>query len=304
VFFSGRGVAKRDFSHLLSQLAYFEEMTSRWLLAFVLTLGPGCSTSLRLLRPTPPQGSMGTVRTLSVDVRTDVGKAATNSVVGGLFRGEVPVPVPFDGAVRAQLVARLEALGYAVCPSSPCGDGAMSTLLLESEVNTAVSTGEATARVRAHVVVTQHDGTTPYDFTFWATRSGSMAEIPSLVRGCAEAVATRFDATLRPGSVIATIPLEDGGPLAPGVNQLLAEDFRSAAAYFSQLTEQQPELAGAWYDLGVAWEAQGAWGEAASAYEKAAGHARKRLYLDALDHARSLAPPAPSPMAVPPQIIR
>ncbi len=246
---------------------------------------------------------MGSVRTLSVEVRTDVGKAATSSVVGGLLRGEVPVPVPFDGAVRAQLVARLEALGYAVCPSAPCGDGAMSVLLLESEVNTALNSGEATARVRAHVVVTQRDGTSPYDFTFWSSRSGRPPEIPALVRGCAEGVATRFEATLRPGSVVATIPLEDGGPLAPSVSRLLAEDFRGAADTLMQLTAQQPELAGAWYDLGVAWEAQAAWGEAASAYEKAAGLSRKPLYRDALSSARSLAPPAPTPMAVPPRIL-
>ena len=269
----------------------------------VLTLfvGVGCAPVLHLTRPTPPQASLGNVRTLSVSVSTDMAKAVENSVISGLMMGEVPVPVPFDGAVKERLSARLEQFGYGVCPAAPCGEGAMTVRLTESAVNTELTSNGLRSNVRltARVKVKQADGQEPYDFTFWDRRSGRVEDAPLLVRAAAESIAASFGATLLPGREKSELPLEDGGPLSPGVNMLLSSNWDGAIGYFTQLTQQQPELPGAWYDLGVAWEARGDWGQALVAYEQAAARDRKRTYLDAVDAARRMAPPAAGPMPVP-----
>jgi len=265
----------------------------------------GCAPALYLTRRTPPEGSFGTVRTMSVSVSTDMGRAVENAVVTGLALGEIPVPVPVDGIIKSRFEERLQALGYGVCPAAPCGDGAMTIRLTESAVGTELTSSglRSHSRITARVVVKQADGQEPYDFTFWDRRSGGVNEAPLLVQTCANNIAARFEATLLPGRQKSTLPLEDGGPLSAGVNMLLSSNWSGAIAYFTQLTQQQPELDGAWYDLGVAWEAQGDWGQALVAYEQAAARRRSQNYLDAVEVARKMAPPAPQPMATPPQII-
>jgi tetratricopeptide (TPR) repeat protein len=85
---------------------------------------------------------------------------------------------------------------------------------------------------------------------------------------------------------------------------LLSSQWDSAISYFTQLTQQEPDNAGAWYDLGVAWEAFGDWGQALAAYEQAASRERKRTYLDAVTAARRRAPVVTPPTAQQvPQII-
>lgn len=274
----------------------------------MIALSSACAPALHLTRPTAPEGDFGNVRTLSVTVSTDMGKAVENAVVTGLALGEVPVPIPVDRILKERLVARLQALGYGVCGEAPCGDGAMTVRLTESSVGTEF-TGtslRSNARITAKVVVKQNDGQTPYDFNFWDRRSGRVEEAPLLVQTCADNIAARFEATLRPGRQASTLPLRDGGPLSPGVNMLLSDNWSGAIAFFTQLTQQQPDLDGAWYDLGVAWEAQGDWGQALAAYEQAAARSRSDMYVDAVQSARRMAPappPQPQPMAVPPQII-
>ncbi|MDP3157427.1 MAG: tetratricopeptide repeat protein [Archangium sp.] len=272
---------------------------------FVLLVAfSGCAPVLRFTRPTPPEASLGNVRTLSVSVKTDMGKAVENAVITGLVMGEIPVPIAVDGVVKDRLSARLEQLGYVVCPSAPCGEGEMTVLLTESAVGTELTQNglRSRSRLRARIKVKQLDGQEPYDFTFWDRRSGRVEEAPLLVRNSAESIAGNFAATLLPGRQNAELPLEDGGPLSPGVNMLLSSNWDGAIGYFTQLTQQQPELDGAWYDLGVAWEARGDWGQALGAYEQAAARDRKRNYLDAVDSARRMAPPvaaAPVPVPIP-----
>lgn len=279
-------------------------MTTRALaVVALLSLGSACAPSLHLTRPTPPEGDFGPVRTMSLDVATDMGQAVENSVVGGLLMGQIPIPVPVHAAVRQALQRRLIAQGYGVCPAAPCGDGAMTVRLTESSVNGEMTTSgmRAHVRVRARVVVKAADGSEPYDFSFWANRSGSADQAPRLVLDASEAIASRFEQTLIPGRQSSTLPLEDGGPLSPGVNMLLSSNWDGAISYFTQLTQQQPELAGAWYDLGVAWEARGDWGQALAAYEQAAARDRKRTYRDAAAAARRMAPaPAATPTPVQP----
>ena len=196
----------------------------------------------------------------------------------GIVLGEIPVPISAESVVRERLVARLQRLGYGVCPEAPCGEGAMKVTLTESEVATQLTSSglRARSRIRINVKVRAADGSEPYDFDFWDNRSGSVAEAPLLVQGCADTIANRFERSLVPTQQTAKLPLEDGGELSPGVNLLLAGSWNAAARYFDDLTKRAPDLAGAWYDLGVAYEAQGFWPSALAAYEQAAMRDRSR----------------------------
>jgi hypothetical protein len=267
-------------------------------LLLVLFLGAGCAPVLHLTRPTPPEGDFGNVRTLSVNVTTDVGKTVENALVTGLAMGELPVPVPVDAVVKERFASRLEQLGYTVCPASPCGDGEMNVRMTEAVVGTEFTGSGLRSNVRltARVKVKQQDGQEPYDFTFWDRRSGRVEESPMLVRAAADSLAASFATTLTPGRQASTLPVEDGGPLRQGVNMLLSDNWDGAIAFFTQLTQQQPELPGAWYDLGVAWEAYGDWGQALAAYEQAAARDRKQSYIDAVEAARRRAPPKSVPL--------
>lgn len=264
----------------------------------------GCAPALHFTRPTPPEASLGNVRTLSVNVSTDVGSTVENAVVKGLVMGEIPVPINVDAVMKERLSLRLQQLGYVVCPAAPCGEGEMNVRLTESAVGTEFTGNglRSRSRITAKVKVKQHDGQEPYSFTFWDRRSGRVEEAPLLVRNSADAIAASFAATLLPGRQKSVLPLEDGGPLSEGVNMLLSSNWDGAISHFTQLTQQQPELSGAWYDLGVAWEARGDWSQALAAYEQAAARDRKRTYLDAVETARRMAPPvasAPVPVPIP-----
>lgn len=273
----------------------------RTLFLGLLVLTSGCATVLKVRVPTGPEASLGAVKTLSLDVATDMSRSVERSIVSGLTRGAVPIPVPVHSVVKERLASRLEQLGYAVCPAAPCGDGAMSVELVESDVNTEFTQNgpRVRAHVKARVKVTQGtDGALVYDYSFWDTRSGSADRAGQLVGLVADHIANRFVATLTPGVQRVEFHLEDGGPLTTGVNMLMSSNWDGAVAYFTDLTRQQPELDGAWYDLGVAWEVKGDWTQALGAYEQAAARARKRVYLDAVANARRVAPAPVQPIPV------
>lgn len=256
----------------------------------------GCATTLRLTKPGPPEGTFGSIRTLSVSVATASGKSVGDAVVQGLALGEIPLQVSAESVVKERLIDRLQRLGYVVCPAAPCGEGAMSVTLTESEVATQITSNglRAHSRIRVNVKVRALDGTEPYDFDFWDNRSGPVIDAPRLVQTCADHIANRFERSLLPTQQTSTLPLEDGGELSAGVNLLLAGSWSAAARYFEDLTKRSPDLAGAWYDLGVAYEAQNLWPPAFAAYEQAAMRERSRTFLDALETARNMIPP-PSP---------
>lgn len=265
------------------------------LFVMVLTVAgaSSCAPVLLITRPVASEGTFGSVRTLSVDVATDMKKAVEHSVLTGLVMGEIPIPVPVNTAVKNRLVSKLQGLGYVVC-EAPCGDGTLQVRLTESSVNSEFTRDGPRVNVRlaARAVVHQNDGREPYDFSFWANRSGRAEEAGLIVQNAAEAIASRFEQSLVPGTSTARLPLEDGGELTMGVNYLLSGNLEGALGYLQQLTQSQPQLAGAWYDLGVAWEARGDWGQALTAYERAAALQRKNLYLDAVVTARRALPPA------------
>jgi len=275
--------------------------------AAAVAAASACTPALHLTRPAPPEASLGNVRTLSVDVATQMDAATSNAVARGLLSGELPMPVPFTQIVKDKLSRRLAALGYAVCPAAPCGDGAMDVKLLESTVGTLLQSNgvvRTTVRLRAQIKVKQNDGTETYDYSFWSNPSGNAVVATQLVDQAAENIAARFQSTLMPGREHSTLPLADGGPLEPGVNMLLANNWDSAIGFFTDLTQKQPGLGGAWYDLGVAYEAKGDWGNALNAYEQAASKERKQMYIDAVGSARQRAPQqaaAPVPQPIPAQ---
>jgi hypothetical protein len=287
---------------------------NRLLLCSIALAAPGCQTVLKFTRPGPPEGSLGAVRTLSVEVKTAVGRTVENAVANGLLGGEVAVPIRVDDQMKARFEERLAALGYAVCPAAPCGDGAMTIVLSQSEVGNEMTRygPRAHVRVTCDVRVRSNDGTMPYDFKFWDSRSGSIGESGSLVRVVVGNIVNRFEGTLQPTRVRGELPLEDGGELDVGVNMLLSSQWRGAVDYFARLTQSQPDNDGAWYDLGVAWEMEGNWGQALQAYEQAAARNRKKNYLIAVEQARAMAPqvpdapqgqPVPQPMPTPVQPI-
>lgn len=271
-------------------------MRSLLLLSVLVTTG--CAPILKVRIPTAAEADLGNVRSLSLAVNTDMSRSVERSIVSGITRGAVPIPVPVHSVVKERLARALEQLGYQVCAAAPCGDGAMNVELVESDVNTEFTQNgpRVRAHVKARVKVTQNDGVLAYDFSFWDTRSGSAERAGQLVGLVADNIANRFVATLTPGTQRVEYPLEDGGPLSTGVNMLLSSNWDGAIAYFTDLTRAQPELDGAWYDLGGAWEVKGDWTQALGAYEQAAARARKRTYLDAVANARRVAPAPVQPI--------
>lgn len=270
----------------------------RSLLLLCAVMASGCAPILKVRIPTAAEANLGNVRSLSLTVNTDMSRSVERSIITGITRGAVPIPVPVHSVVKERLSRSLEQLGYQVCATAPCGDGAMEVELVESDVNTEFTHNgpRVRAHVKARVKVTQNDGVLAYDFSFWDTRSGSADRAGQLVGLVADNIASRFVATLTPGSQRVEFPLEDGGPLSTGVNMLLSSNWDGAIAYFTDLTRTQPELDGAWYDLGVAWEVKGDWTQALGAYEQAAARARKRTYLDAVANARRVAPSPVQPI--------
>ncbi len=259
-----------------------------------------CAPVLHLRRPTPPDATFGTVRTMAVTVTTDVGRAVDNAVATGLLTGELPLPVPADQVLRGRLIERLEQMGYAVCPAAPCGDGELTASMLESAVGTRFtgSSLQATVRLRARVKVRQADGQEPYDYTFWDRRTGDVASAPNLVVASANAMVNAMQRTLQPGWATYDIPLEGGGLLDSGVQLLKQAQWPAAIAYFNDLVTRQPDFAGAWYNLGVAWEGEGDWTQALAAYRRAVELNPKRNYTDAVANALRYAPqPTPTPAA-------
>ncbi len=271
-------------------------------LVLVSSLSFSCASTLVYRRPLPPEGSFGDVKTLSVEARSDMKQAVKQAVTSGLLRGEVPIPIPTHPVVAAALERTVRQLGYEVCEPAPCGDGTMEIELLESAVNKHFSSdGSYTrARLMAQVKVTPHGATEPvYSWTFTSTRTGGVDEAARLVAGAAEGIAETFSSTLLPREERISVKLEDGDELAPGVNLLLSSQWEAATQFFSELVREQPGHDGAWYDLGVACEANGDHVCALSAYQQAAALARKKHYLAAVS-ASQRRQPAP-PQLIPPE---
>lgn len=267
----------------------------------------GCQTVLRYSRPTAPEGNFGTVRTMAVNVQTQVAQTVETAVVNGIFNGEIPVPIRVEPQLKERLEQKLTQLGYSVCAQQPCGDGQMLVMITQSEVGNEMGQNglRSHSRISCTIKVMQANGQVPYDFNFWDRRTGSVGQAPSLVRTSLDNIVDRLAGTLQPGREWIEVPLQDDSELESGVNMLLASNWGGAIAFFTQVTTQQPQNHAAWYDLGVAWEAQGDWAQALRAYEQAASLKRSSQYLDAVEAAQRMTPSQPQvqPMPTPVQPI-
>lgn len=263
-------------------------------LPFILIVAlTGCAPSLYVTRPTPPAASLGPVRTVAVEASSDMRQSVGDAVMKGVFMGTISIPIATHTAVANKVKQSLAQLGYQTCEPAPCGDGTFRIQVVESAVDNQITSSGPRARafIKARMFMTLPDGQVPFDYSYWDTQYGSSGRAAQLVDMVAANLAGRFVGTLSPGSERVEFPLDDGGDLSVGVNMLLSSNWDGAIAYFSDLTQKQPELAGAWYDLGVAHEVKGNWPQALGAYEQAAARNRKQYYLQAVSNARAHQPP-------------
>jgi tetratricopeptide (TPR) repeat protein len=214
----------------------------------------------------------------------------------------------------------LELAGYTVCSPSPCGDGVLELTITESSfVLQAQQESPQAAAMKAQLEATM----AAYGFSsagaVWTSSNDIVKAKLDLVaqltlpggkvtfkrdahrqlddRGKApstvmkeslEVVSKELFEPLRRNTPLAQVPLEGGGPLNRGVELLHEKKFVEAASYFAELSKSQPELDGAFYDLGFALEAQSAWEPALAAYREAAQRAPgKAHYAKAVSAAES-----------------
>jgi hypothetical protein len=267
-----------------------------------------CSPALEIRRLSPPKAVLGTARTVHVQV------------IPGPFDVVEGQPERVSEMMLRRISERLSAVGYTVCPQLPC-DGALEVDLApptpSAQSNTmphlptmdmmeaafgavrkqaATSapapgspavTPQANVHLRVRITLTQADGKIGYlrSLTEDLTAAKPMGD---LTKDAVDAVVKTFGDELSRQEPEVVVRLEVGGPLNHGVELLHAGDWAGAVGYFTELTRAQPELDGAWYDLGFALEAQRAWGPALEAYRAAAQRARKPHYTRAVAIAQTV----------------
>lgn len=247
----------------------------------------GCAPTLRVTRLAPPQVSLGPARVVGLETRTQVGTNVSNTVLTGLVTGTLSVPVDIEQTLRERITARLPEIGLSACPSAPCGDATVHLNVVEASLGAkpVKDVLRAVARITVKVDVTRADGSNIYSDRFWDQESDRVEFGDQLLGRAADGIAGLLVNTFAPRQVTVEIPIEDGGPLQPGAELLLAGDLDGADRAFGELTTAQPGLAGAWYGLGVSAEARGDHARAAAMYRKAASLDGKRRYLDAAESA-------------------
>jgi tetratricopeptide (TPR) repeat protein len=120
----------------------------------------------------------------------------------------------------------------------------------------------ATAGVKVRVL--NRDGTSRYEATYHGRASAGIPRASAtqpddvqLVRAAAFNAVDQFVADLQPSMASVSFPLEDDGPLEPGVQLAMDGDLDGAWASFQQVIQQNPRDAAALYDLGVVLTARG-----------------------------------------------
>lgn len=247
----------------------------------------GCAPVLELRRLSTPAAVLGSARTVRVEV--------TSSPLDEL-PGE---PERVSELTRRLISDRVKAAGYDVCSAPQCGDGVLEVRLEELAVGAAstmqhrpslAAMDEAMKLVRnqrgatqppapaaeqvqvdfrLRVTLVQADGAVGFRLRQTNTSRSNRGTAAEVLRASLEGVAKDLGESLSRQAPVVKVPLEGGGPLDRGVELLHAADWAGAVAHFTQVTRAHPELAGAWYDLGVALEAQRSWRAALEAYEAA-----------------------------------
>lgn len=226
------------------------------LLCFVVA---GCAPSLTLRRLARPQVALGDVRSLSVAVGIE---GATQT-----FSDKTPIAERLE----ARLVTALKGSRLAPCERAPCGDGALTVTLREVTFDAPMT--ERPERVlgfTAQLTFTPSAGpsrTSTHKFSMIAARD---RDPDAVMAEHLDRFAKEYVESLSPRAPLATLELAACEGCNPGIERLHRAEWSAAADAFRALTAEHPELAGAWFNLGVALEAQGLFRAALDAYKKAA----------------------------------
>lgn len=254
-----------------------------------------CAPTLHLSRPTKPRASLGGAQSLSITVKSGV-PTFSSAALTSLSVGGVVTSTPIPTVVQERFKARLSGLGFDLCTEG-C-DAAMTVTLTEVDVGPDTSTGvgsgigggtsvQVHCRLSARVTAIDRAGATLFDEAVRDVRVGPVEDSNGVVKESADMLAGRVQATLEPGRERWKLPLLDDVDTAPGVQLLEARDWKAATRFFEDLTARRPELDAAWYDLGVAWEAQLDFDKAVAAYEEANRRAPSSRYAEAIAGAKA-----------------
>lgn len=274
-------------------------MPTRALLVCLVAMS-GCGPALTIRRLAPPKVALAANK-----LELKVINHGSENVAG---TGERVSDAMVKGAT-----AHLELAGYSVCSPSPCGDGVLELTITESsfvlqpqqespqsvamkaQLEAAMAaygfpSGNAVwtssdSIVKAKLELTAQLTLPTGKITFKRTAQRLLddrGKAPSTVmKETIEVVSKELFEPLRRNTPVAQVPLEGGGPLNRGVELLHERKFAEAASYFAELSKSQPELDGAFYDLGFALEAQSAWAPALAAYREAAQRAPNKVHYAA-----------------------
>lgn len=272
-------------------------------LLLVSLLASACAPVLKIRRLAAPQAALGTARTVLVHVTP----ASTDALPDQQEK--------LSEVVQRQVSERLTASGYTVCPQAPCGDGVLevtidqasfaremphlpSFSMMDAAVRAVRSGGTATvtevvpdepvtAQLLVRFTLVQPDGAVGFRRSFDQSLSRT-GKVGAVMKEAVDGVVKSLGDLLVRQAPVAMVPLEGGGELNHGVELLHKADWAGAVVWFTELTRTQPELDGAWYDLGFALEAQGAWKPALDAYREAAKRAKKPHYEKAVSTAEAV----------------
>jgi tetratricopeptide (TPR) repeat protein len=273
---------------------------NRKLVSVLLALGAlGCAPTVEVSRLVPPEVSLGTVRALSVQMKTNVGDAVASALANGLVSGELPLPLDAKEALKTRLTERLAQFGATVCGAPPCGDAALTVTFRETQMAVAgTDNGWPIMRVRLEVryLIVRNDGVKLMDMSAWERRQARAENAESALNNALDRLANSFSSSFLPRRQTAAIPIDDGGELQPGVDALLSGHPDIAYDLFSKLVAAQPNNAGAHYDLGVVYEVRGEWGRAAPYYRRAMELSDRARYRFALEEAERQAARAARPV--------
>jgi tetratricopeptide (TPR) repeat protein len=228
------------------------------LVTFVLlVVVSGCAPSLTLRRLARPSAALGDVRSFSLEVVPDKN---TETLKDGGKISEL---------VKANFGEALKSSRFTQCAPAPCGDGALRIALRDTWLD-APMTERPTPLVTLGADVTFTPANGGPARTQRSTSSVETRNPPDIVmRGMINDFATRFLERFAPRSSFTELTLKACDGCNPGLAQLHRGEWEAAATTFRALTTARPDDTDAWFDLGVALEAQGLWQSALEAFRKA-----------------------------------
>ena len=229
--------------------------------ALALLFLSSCTPALTIRRLAPPAGALGPGRTVSLTVSAaPCGDGALEVALDEARFTEQVIPASkVDPELEAKVAAVVASGGFT-------SDATVPQKLL-------------TAGFKTRVTFTQQDGVVMYRRPQNLEKSvvGTMAEFS---RQVTRELAAAFEEQLSRHAPFAPVLLEGGGPLNAGLALLHESKWKEARDSFHKLAQEQPDLDGAWYDLGFASEVQGDWSAALTAYREALKRAPQKSHYE------------------------